>query len=62
MMEIIVNSAVRAEYSAFKSLGNSNSKELNEAEKFKLLELQEANKGLMAPLCEDGNFKVRNLS
>ena len=59
MMDSIVNTAVSAEYSAFKLLTNSNSRELSEAEKHKLSELYEAHKGLMAPLCEDDNFKVR---
>ncbi|XP_068212325.1 nuclear hormone receptor HR96 isoform X2 [Palaemon carinicauda] len=57
MMDSIMNTAISAEYSAFSLLGSSNPRELNEPEKLKLSELSEANKGLMAPLCEDYNFK-----
>ncbi|XP_064083493.1 uncharacterized protein LOC135199411 isoform X2 [Macrobrachium nipponense] len=57
MMDSIMNTAISAEYSAFSLLGSSNPRELNEPEKMKLSELSEANKGLMAPLCEDYNFK-----
>ncbi|KAK7067066.1 zinc ion binding [Halocaridina rubra] len=57
MMDTIMNTAITAEYSAFSLLGSSNPRELNEPEKMKLSELSEANKGLMAPLCEDYNFK-----
>ncbi|XP_045607799.2 nuclear hormone receptor HR96 isoform X2 [Procambarus clarkii] len=57
MMDSIMNTAISAEYSAFSLLGSNNPNELNEPEKIKLSELSEANKGLMAPLCEDYNFK-----
>ncbi|XP_042879437.1 nuclear hormone receptor family member daf-12-like isoform X3 [Penaeus japonicus] len=57
MMDSIMNTAISAEYSAFSLLGSNNPRELNEPEKMKLNELSEANKGLLAPLCEDYNFK-----
>ncbi|KAK8721779.1 hypothetical protein OTU49_012564, partial [Cherax quadricarinatus] len=57
MMDSIMNTAISAEYSAFSLLASNNPRELNEPEKLKLNELSEANKGLMAPLCEDYNFK-----
>lgn len=57
MMDSIMDTAITAEYSACSLLGSSNPRELNDCEKIKLSELSEANKGLMAPLCEDYNFK-----
>lgn len=57
MMDSIMNTVIIAEYSAFSLIGSSNPGKLNEPEKKKLNELCEANKGLMAPLCEDYNFK-----
>ena len=59
MMDNIMETAITAEYSAFSLLASHNNpRELNEPEKLKLAELCEANKGLMAPLSEDYNFKV----
>ncbi len=55
-----MDSAISAEYSCFSLLVNkSDPGPLNPAEQVKLAELSEANKGLMAPLSEDYNFKVR---
>ncbi|MPC39331.1 hypothetical protein E2C01_032864 [Portunus trituberculatus] len=59
VMDTLMNTAIRAEYSSpLLSLHMSPPSELNEAERAKLEELTEANKGLLAPLCEDYNFKV----
>uniref|UniRef100_A0A0P4WMZ4 Nuclear receptor domain-containing protein n=1 Tax=Scylla olivacea TaxID=85551 RepID=A0A0P4WMZ4_SCYOL len=58
VMDTLMNTAIRAEYSSpLLSLHLSPPSELNEAERAKLEELTEANKGLLAPLCEDYNFK-----
>ncbi|XP_045130825.1 nuclear hormone receptor HR96-like [Portunus trituberculatus] len=58
VMDTLMNTAIRAEYSSpLLSLHMSPPSELNEAERAKLEELTEANKGLLAPLCEDYNFK-----
>lgn len=59
VMDTLMNTAIRAEYSSpLLSLHLSPPSELNEAERAKLEELTEANKGLLAPLCEDYNFKT----
>lgn len=59
VMDTLMNTAIQAEYSSpLLSLHPSPPSELNEAERAKLDELTEANKGLLAPLCEDYNFKV----
>lgn len=58
VMDTLMNTAIQAEYSSpLLSLHPSPPSELNEAERAKLEELTEANKGLLAPLCEDYNFK-----
>lgn len=58
-MDTLMNTAIQAEYSSpLLSLHPCPPSELNEAERAKLEELTEANKGLLAPLCEDYNFKV----
>lgn len=53
-----MDTAITAEYSSFTLLAGADPGALNQAEQVKLAELSEANKGLMAPLSEDYNFKV----
>lgn len=57
-----MDTAITAEYSSFTLLAGADPGALNQAEQVKLAELSEANKGLMAPLSEDYNFKVRHIN
>lgn len=58
----IMDTAITAEYSSFTLLAGADPGALNQAEQVKLAELSEANKGLMAPLSEDYNFKVSHVN
>ncbi|XP_076042829.1 nuclear hormone receptor HR96-like [Oratosquilla oratoria] len=57
VLDSVMTTAISAEYSTFSLIGGTNPRELNEPERVKLAELYEANKALLAPLCEDYNFK-----
>lgn len=56
-IETILCEAIKLEYEAFSSISqsNSNSRELNDAERAKLNELIVANKALLAPVDDDLN-------
>lgn len=60
VLDALLDTAIRAEFSSPPGARAvpCDPQALTEAEHAKLEELSEANKGILAPLCEDYNFKV----